>query len=193
MTAADAHSLHVRNLVKRYGTVAAVDDVSFPLEVRRVGAGETTTRVKKALDLVQLAGYGDRQRSRFVADFLGKSNFIQGMVERVESEGFVHCAGGHRFGQIGGGARVGEHVLIAIRPEKIHLSTETPTAFANRIDGRVTDWSYFGAELHLRVKVEGIGEITATHPAGKSRIPLAAGAPVWLAWDPDDAVRVVED
>jgi ABC-type Fe3+/spermidine/putrescine transport system ATPase subunit len=146
MTAANAHSLHVRNLVKRCGTVAAVDDVSFP-----------------------------------------------GMVERVESEGFVHGAGGHRLGQIGGGARVGENLLIAIRPEKIHLSAGTPTAFANRIEGRVADWSHFGAELHLRVKVEGIGEITATHTAWKSRIPLAAGAPVWLAWDPDDAVRMVED
>ena len=146
--------------------------------------------------LVQSGAPGDlydRPRSRFVADFLGKSSFIQGRVERVDAGGFVHSCGGHRFGQIGDGATIGESVLIAIRPEKIHLSTETPAAFANRVEGRLAEWSYFGAELHLRVKVEGIGEITATHPAWKSRIPLAAGAPVWLAWDPDDAVRVAED
>ncbi len=146
--------------------------------------------------LVQSGAPGDlynRPRSRFVADFLGKSNFIDGIVEKADAGGFVCLSGGHRFGQLSPGARPGERVLIAIRPEKIHLAAEAPAHLANRIEGRIATWSYFGAELQFRIQVDGIGEITASHPAWKSRIPMTAGAPIWLGWDVDDSIRVVED
>ncbi len=145
--------------------------------------------------LVQSGGPGelyDRPRTRFVADFLGKSNFLAGAAAGAAGAGFAYAVGPHRLVQAGAVAAAGERVLIALRPEKLALSRAEPTS-ANRVAGRVADWSYFGTAIQFRVRVEGIGELLAVHPAWKSDIPLEANAAVWLGWDADAAIRVAED
>src|SRR5207247_3151528 len=45
----------------------------------------------------------DQPRTRFVADFLGKSNFLEGVVEGPHAWGFAYRCGSHRFVQRGAG------------------------------------------------------------------------------------------
>ena len=134
----------------------------------------------------------DRPRTRFVADFLGKSNFLAGLVDGVAGDGFAYAVGPHRFAQAGARAASGERALVALRPEKLTLSRAEP-ASANRVAGKLAGWSYLGTAIQFRVKVDGIGELAAVGPAWKSDIPLEADAPVWVGWDADASIRVAED
>jgi putative spermidine/putrescine transport system ATP-binding protein len=135
----------------------------------------------------------DRPRTRFVADFLGRSNFLSGRVAGPAPAGFTIACGGVALAQAGDAPPAGAEATIALRPEKIALSAVRPAGAANAVPGRILGWSFFGAELELRVDAGALGTIVASHPAWKSRIPLAEGAEVWLAWEPDDAVAVEPD
>jgi iron(III) transport system ATP-binding protein len=62
-------------------------------------------------------------QSRFVADFIGLSNFIEGSVVGAAGEGcwrVESVLGQH--GAVGGAHEVGQRVLLAVRPEHIQLS-----------------------------------------------------------------------
>jgi putative spermidine/putrescine transport system ATP-binding protein len=145
--------------------------------------------------IVQLAPPGalyDTPRTRFVADFLGKSNFFEGVVEASDPAGFRYRAGPHGLVQQGDTAAVGEKVLIALRPEKITIAVAPPDA-ANRIAGTIASWSYFGTGIHFIVRTEGLGDITVTSASWRSEIPLAQGQPVHLGWDADASIRVIAD
>jgi putative spermidine/putrescine transport system ATP-binding protein len=137
----------------------------------------------------------DRPRTRFVADFLGKSNFLDGRVEAAGGEGLVYRAGPHRFVHSGDGAaaRPGDPVLLSLRPEKITLSAGEPADRPNRAPVEIASWSYFGTGLHFRVRAAGLGELTVTRPSWRLDVPLEVGRRAWLAWDADAATVVVDD
>jgi spermidine/putrescine transport system ATP-binding protein len=64
----------------------------------------------------------ERPHTRFVADFIGETNFIKGrLCERNGSKGYVELTGGHRVGAVldDPGINVGSEVTVAIRPEKL--------------------------------------------------------------------------
>ena len=141
----------------------------------------------------------ERPRSRFVADFLGKSNFLAGRAAGATNDGFVYQCGSHTLVQAADGApgpRDGEAVLIALRPEKIEVGETSPDT-VNRLTGVLTDCTYLGADHRLTIEADGLPEdqrrLTVTVPAWRCRITPARGARVALGWAPDASIRVAED
>ncbi len=133
----------------------------------------------------------ERPASRFVADFLGKSNFIEGEVVDHDPSGFRYRVGGidlHQSGEAGAG-----RVLVALRPEKIEVHPTEPEGPANRIAGRLTSWNYYGTSFQLRVRTDALGELIVQQPAFKRPLEPGPDAPVWLAWDADASVVVRPD
>jgi putative spermidine/putrescine transport system ATP-binding protein len=137
----------------------------------------------------------DQPRTRFVADFLGKSNFLDGQVDEATGPGSVYRIGRHRFTQAGGGApaRTGERILVSLRPEKITLTACEPRTAANRVAAEVVSWSYFGTGLHFLVREPDLGELTVTRPSWRLDVPLETGRRLWLSWDPDAGTVVLDD
>ncbi|MCK6454566.1 MAG: ABC transporter ATP-binding protein [Alphaproteobacteria bacterium] len=136
----------------------------------------------------------DQPRTRFVADFLGKSNFLAGTVEQADGGGFTYrCGNGRRFRQANAAGRAGDKVLVSLRPEKLDLLAREPNGAANALPAEILRWSYFGTGVHFQLRAEGLGELTATRPSWRLDIPLEAGRRVWLAWDADASVPVIED
>jgi len=137
----------------------------------------------------------ERPATRFVADFLGKSNFLEGRVERIEAGGFAYRVGSARFVQNGpsGGLSVGSEALVALRPEKVMVLGEAPADPAlNILPGTIAAWSYFGSAFALSVDTP-VGRMQATVPAWRCPIEPAEGRPVQLAWSAEASVRVVAD
>jgi putative spermidine/putrescine transport system ATP-binding protein len=138
----------------------------------------------------------ERPRTRFVADFLGKSNFLEGSARVPASDGLLVEAGAAQLRvRLAGGTAPpaeGSRVLLSLRPEKLAVLAEGETA-ENVAEGRIRTWSYLGAGLSLTVSTGHLGEIRAILPAWKSAIAPAEGLPVRLGWAADAAVPVEED
>ena len=95
----------------------------------------------------------DRPASRYVADFVGKSNFFPGRVTRLaDGRGEIVAAGGH---QIAGVApveiAVGQTATASLRPEQIALTRKAggvPVTVVNRIFlGEHTEYLVRNADL----------------------------------------------
>jgi spermidine/putrescine ABC transporter ATP-binding subunit len=138
----------------------------------------------------------DRPASHFVADFLGRSNFVDGTIAAVTDGSLAYCVGEHRFEQaIAPGTAVdvvAQKVLIGLRPEKIALSVTQPPGGDNHLRAEVTKATYEGTDYHVRVATD-IGDMQVRVPAWRSLFEPAPGARVWLAWPRDASVILRDD
>lgn len=97
----------------------------------------------------------EKPTSRFVAGFIGESNFLEG---RTLSSG----PGGVRFQASGLTIQVSpENVfsstastLLAVRPEKIWISKNPAPSMANTFAGRITDSLYYGTDTLFLVQLD---------------------------------------
>jgi putative spermidine/putrescine transport system ATP-binding protein len=135
----------------------------------------------------------ERPTSRFVASFLGKSNFLQlEMVEPTSSGAVGRCRGvlvAHS-----GPAPAGPTLLLALRPEKIAISGpgETQLPGRNYVAARVLHASYLGNAVELVADARGLGELTVR--ARPSAVDLASqGRAVELSWPVDATVAIPPD
>jgi putative spermidine/putrescine transport system ATP-binding protein len=137
----------------------------------------------------------EQPATRFVADFLGKSNFIRGQVVSVDGAAFAYTAGGGRYVQAARPPppRVGEAVLVALRPEKMGIAAERAPDAANGVAGEITTWSYFGTNFHFLVRTTELGELMVTTPAWRCEVEPEVGRRVELGWSDDASVVVIDD
>ena len=132
-----------------------------------------------------------KPRTKFVASFLGESNFFSGECIGSDGNSFTLSVAGHIFHCAGGlvGSRSPQRITVAVRPERIDLAIRRPGE-ANVISGRVIDLKYLGASIHAQVEVSGLGTITAKVAATTLDINIIHGAEVLLSWAPEAAVVV---
>jgi len=94
--------------------------------------------------------------SRFVADFMGETNFIDGRV-RVNNYGLeVETALGSFSATVpekGNPLKGGDECVISIRPESWQLSTTAPKG--NTVAGRIEDCMYLGETAQYRFAAAG--------------------------------------
>jgi putrescine transport system ATP-binding protein len=84
--------------------------------------------------------------TRFVADFIGNVNLLDGVVEVDEPDHvIIGCADCKHFVGHGITGNVGQAVTVALRPEKIHLARKQPEDHYNTAHGTIKELSYFGS------------------------------------------------
>ncbi|MFL5759212.1 MAG: ABC transporter ATP-binding protein [Thermomicrobiales bacterium] len=106
----------------------------------------------------------ERPRNRFVADFIGQTNFIEGRVTQV-LDGLAEvdvASSGIVRGQVIGDTPNGD-VTIAVRPEKIALAGDFPRSKPpggwNVLAGRVDDLIYLGTHTQLVIRLPDGGTV----------------------------------
>ena len=138
----------------------------------------------------------ERPRTRFVADFLGKSNFLVGTVRELGADRMVVGIGATRIVQAlanrASRPASGTPALLSLRPEKLALLADGETA-DNLVTGTIAAWSYLGAGYFLRVATDDLGEIRVALPAWRAPIAPREGMAVRIGWSADAAVPVIED
>jgi spermidine/putrescine ABC transporter ATP-binding subunit len=141
--------------------------------------------------LVQLGSAAEvykRPRTRFVADFVGKINFVPARVLGSDEDWIEVEATGAKF-QVpreDSQAAAGE-VTLAIRPEhlKIRPPGETPNGH-NAFAGTIGDQSFVGNLLNVKVQVENGPELIVECRPDEA-LPQA-GAPIQITWARDRAI-----
>ena len=94
-----------------------------------------------------------RPASRFVAEFVGTSNFLEASVVGIERGRItVRSAIGDIVVEDGGSARVDEEVTLFIRPERIRVRT-SPQSGSNCFTGVVERMTFLGETAELGVRI----------------------------------------
>ena len=133
--------------------------------------------------------------TRFVADFIGNVNLMDGTVSVDEPDHVViACADcTHRVGH-GITGTLGMAVTVALRPEKISLQRDKPADDFNTVSGTIQELSYFGASSVYRVKLAS-GRVLAVSMANTERQRDDAftwGDTVWATWSPQAHVVLTQ-
>ncbi|NKC31284.1 ABC transporter ATP-binding protein [Falsiroseomonas selenitidurans] len=132
-------------------------------------------------------------RTRFVADFLGKSNFLAGTVQEAFAGGFAIGAGATRVVTAAAAPpALGSRALLSLRPEKMALLAEGETA-ENTVQGVIAGWSYLGAGYALNVETPDFGTLRVTLPTWNAPIAPREGLAVRLGWRAAASVPVLDD
>jgi putative spermidine/putrescine transport system ATP-binding protein len=132
--------------------------------------------------------------SRFVADFLGDSNFIDGVVAGppVEGRWLVRAAGGLEFRGLGTvPLQAGQPVTAAVRPEKLvplegGAARAAPTETVNVCAGTIEEAIYVGDATRYRVTLCADSTLTVKVPNRVALRQHAEGEAVVLTWSPDE-------
>jgi putative spermidine/putrescine transport system ATP-binding protein len=118
----------------------------------------------------------NRPENRFVANFIGRSNFFEGAVV---ARGRFRTAGGIEIAFTSGQP---ERRVLAVRPERLRLGRE---AAPNCFSGTVELVTYLGSLTEYRVRLAS-GEPVTIHAQntrdGDERT-VSPGTPVDVAWD----------
>ncbi|CAM2186609.1 Spermidine/putrescine import ATP-binding protein PotA [Paraburkholderia sacchari] len=127
----------------------------------------------------------ERPGNRFVAGFLGESNFIEGEALGSDDGVTVYRAGNRQFTASASGARAGDKVVYALRPEKVGIATTSSHGALNEVSGRVVHWNYFGASFRFEVQTAELGRMIADVPAWKGLASPHTGMEVFVQWEHD--------
>ena len=138
----------------------------------------------------------DGPQTRFVADFLGRANFIEGEVSSVSQDAFSYAAGGLSLVQSrpanGPAPAPGQRVLLGLRPEKLRLG-DTPRAGAlNGVPAEISLVTYEGADYHVRAQTP-LGPMQSKVASRSGAVAPARGDKLWLSWGEDAAVVLRDD
>ncbi|MEQ8356607.1 MAG: polyamine ABC transporter ATP-binding protein [Kiloniellaceae bacterium] len=132
--------------------------------------------------------------SRYVADFIGEVNILEGRVDQREGDHLIvqspeaGCA--IETGPFNG-ETADRPVWVALRPEKVRISKNAPPKSGrNCMVGEVWDIGYIGNLSTFHVKLDSGKMVTATQ-ANMARLierPITWEDRVYLTWAPDAAV-----
>ena len=137
----------------------------------------------------------ERPSSRFVADFIGETNFLPGEVVRVNESTVTLLACGHRMKAqfVNGVAHKGARVILAVRPEKIKLSPNG-TRRAGFLPGEAVEVTYLGTDTLYQVALR-TGErvvVRVQNAGGRGLRQFRPGEAVQLHWDWQDALALLD-
>ncbi|MCX7080473.1 MAG: ABC transporter ATP-binding protein [Pseudomonas sp.] len=105
----------------------------------------------------------ERPHNRFVADFIGETNFIEGRVTRVEAglAWFDGPAGHPLPAQPCSDVAIGDSVALSVRPERLHL---LPEGSAGALPCRIEAQIYLGTDLQYQVSLADGSRLTVRTP-----------------------------
>ena len=131
----------------------------------------------------------ERPQTKFVADFVGTTNFVDGRVVARDAEAGFYVIDSE-LGPLRSYSietlKVGDSVVLSIRPEDVHLSEEAPQANVNFWQAIVDQKVFLGEAMDWRVSVGGRTLLSRTHPS--IRTPI--GQPIWAQIDADKCVAM---
>jgi putrescine transport system ATP-binding protein len=134
----------------------------------------------------------EQPNSRWVADFIGDVNLAEGRLVEAGADTVVESPTiGRLRASAVSGAKPGDTVWVALRPEKVRLALEPPgTAHENCVSGTVRDIAYLGDLSIYKVELER-GFVMQAAVANITRLTERAVTwddRVWLTWARDAGV-----
>jgi spermidine/putrescine transport system ATP-binding protein len=137
-------------------------------------------------------------KTRFVADFIGESNFFSGKITSLDDNHLdLITDGGLKVALPADKAHtVGQHINFSVRPEKFRVEPETETSDGeNQFIGEIVNKIYLGESIHYIIALsakENIDVFLKKERAGPQKIVFSVGDKVHVSWHRDDSVILVD-
>ena len=141
---------------------------------------------------VEQIGIGEdiylRPATRFVAQFVGRINFLPAEAAGAGAHGSIRVAGNLIVAPKSGRSALDQRaVTLAIRPEHVRILPDGgATNGYNALRGRLTERIFVGSSVQLSVEI-GAGVSVTVDGRPDDSIP-AVGASILIGWEPDRAV-----
>ena len=122
--------------------------------------------------------------TKFVADFIGESNIIEGYIENMTDDSIEVTMESGKAIIRETGYRMEEMVYLCIRPENLKISTEEKEGF--RFRGQVKEHIFIGSTNKTMIEMPNGQMLKSVTPAEDELIPV--GTAVNVFWNPGKAV-----
>jgi spermidine/putrescine transport system ATP-binding protein len=131
----------------------------------------------------------DAPLNRYVADFVGESNFLKGKVAAADADGAaltiesgITLRAAHS--RLGERLSVGDIGVVAVRPEVIGLYRpgQAPADLDCRAEVQILNRIYLGDHSEFSVRAEGIGDLLVRLPKAVETSGLEPGAAATIGW-----------
>ncbi len=137
----------------------------------------------------------DAPVERYVADFVGVSNFFPARVVAVDAPLLLETTSGYRLRAVRpdgtGPVAAGADVSIAVRPERVRLDGPD----AGGVPGRLVETTYLGDATEFRVRTAALGDVVARRlnsEPGAEAARYAVGDAVTVVWDDAAALALTD-
>ena len=134
----------------------------------------------------------ERPCNRFVAGFVGTSNFFSFTPSGVTVDGHEGSGEDGVLLSATSGVQVvsGAPLVVAVRPEHIGLSIRPPAAGHNKVDGTLTQIVFRGGSVTAVLRTASGREIVCSVPSGTLPEGLSEGAAAWASWRSEHALII---
>jgi len=98
----------------------------------------------------------DYPKNKFVADFIGVTSFIDGVVETFnsnENRAIITTKDGFSIHAFARDVKKGQSVIVSIRPEHIRLSALRKSEGPNKFEGTISKLAYLGNSINYHIQV----------------------------------------
>jgi len=139
----------------------------------------------------------EQPNCRFVANFIGESNFLDGEVRGIGADTVTVILEGDLAVQVARrrGSSQGQTVTVAVRPEKIRLHRDRPSKSANALPGEIENVVYIGTDTQyiirltnrarLKVREQNLTPLLTT-------VPFSPGDQVIAEWQPESGLILMD-
>jgi spermidine/putrescine transport system ATP-binding protein len=132
----------------------------------------------------------ERPNTRFVANFIGETNFLEGTAEDIIGEDIVVSLKGQATVKVHSNVpvKIGQEVSVVIRPEKICLEEK------GLVRGRVEESIYIGTDTRFIIRLNDNTSVTVREQnlVRDQADVYQKGDEVGLNWDPTHALVLTE-
>jgi spermidine/putrescine transport system ATP-binding protein len=131
--------------------------------------------------------------NRFVADFIGDTNFLDGEIVTINDDLAICKIGSSSLfeAEISGQQKVGDQVTLFLRPEKITLASTSDQPTGNTMQGRVANIVYLGNEAAYSVDMgDDIILLAQARPREDGNLPFAVGETISVGYS-SRALRIL--
>jgi spermidine/putrescine transport system ATP-binding protein len=134
----------------------------------------------------------DRPVNRFVAAFIGESNFLAAEVTGYDDRDLIVRSAGESLRVRGERIAIGRRVTLALRPERLRIMPAGGNAAVNLLDGRLRECVYLGTGWRCEIELVDGSVMRASLPPQDSGV-LSVGSRVMLTFAPPDVAILESD
>ena len=135
----------------------------------------------------------DRPTSRFVAGFIGESNFLPAIVRGIEDDVVVaECEGAIIRALSPSRPAAGEKVMLTTRPERLRFAdtASNPAIAQNRLNVTVTEAVFAGERCRYMLQAGDGTAMVLKEPSSAAIRRRAVGERAEIAWSVADTILV---